>query len=223
MADIADELRVGSPFDPDHTLLLVPRDIALPHELEYAQHLAVAIEEAARALEGRTLALFTSHTAMRDVAARLGSLDDAGVAVLTQGVDGSRRSLLERFRAGRSVLLGVRSFWEGVDLPGDLLQCVVVARLPFEVPDDPLVEGRAERYDDPFREYLLPQAALRLRQGIGRLIRTTTDRGVILLCDRRIITRDYGPTLLASLPTGRVRRITLAEIGPAVAHHCSSV
>ena len=223
VADIADELRVGSPFDPDHTLLLVPRDIALPHELEYAQHLAVAIEEAARALDGRTLALFTSHAAMRDVAARLGSLDDAGVAVLTQGVDGSRRSLLERFRAGRSVLLGVRSFWEGVDLPGDLLQCVVVARLPFEVPDDPLVEGRAERYEDPFREYLLPQAALRLRQGIGRLIRTTSDRGAILLCDRRIITRDYGPTLLASLPTARVRRITLAEIGPAVAQHCASV
>ena len=220
VADIADELRVGSPFDPEHTLLVVPADIALPHEPDYAEHLAIAIEEAARALDGRTLALFTSHAAMRDVAARLGALDDAGIAVLTQGVDGSRRSLLERFRAGRAVLLGARSFWEGVDLPGDLLQCVVVARLPFEVPDDPLVEGRSERYDDPFREYQLPQAALRLRQGVGRLIRTTTDRGVILLCDRRILTRDYGPTLLASLPGGRARRTTLAEIGAVVAGHC---
>jgi len=211
---------VGSPFDPEHTLILVPADIALPHEAEYAEHLATAIEEAARALGGRTLALFTSHAAMRDVAQRLGSLEDAGIAVLTQGVDGSRRSLLERFRAGRSVLLGARSFWEGVDLPGDLLQCVVVARLPFEVPDDPLVEGRSERYEDPFREYQLPQAALRLRQGVGRLIRTATDRGVVLLCDRRIITREYGPTLLASLPTGRARRVTLGEVGPAVRAHC---
>lgn len=220
VADLADELRVGSPFDPEHTLILVPTDIALPHEAEYAEHLAIAIEEAARALGGRTLVLFTSHAAMREVASRMGALEDAGIAVLTQGVDGSRRSLLERFRAGRSVLLGARSFWEGVDLPGDLLQCVVVARLPFEVPDDPLVEGRSERYEDPFREYQLPQAALRLRQGVGRLIRTATDRGVVLLCDRRIITKEYGPTLLASLPTGRARRVTLGEVGPAVRAHC---
>jgi DNA polymerase-3 subunit epsilon len=220
VADIADDLLVGSPFDPDHMLLVVPGDIALPHEPDYAEHVAIAIEEAARALDGRTLALFTSHAAMRDVSQRLGALDDAGIAVLTQGVDGSRRSLLERFRAGRSVLLGARSFWEGVDLPGDLLQCVVVARLPFEVPDDPLVQGRSERYEDPFREYQLPQAALRLRQGVGRLIRTTTDRGVIVLCDRRIVTREYGPTLLASLPTSRTRRTTLAELGAVVAGHC---
>jgi len=220
VADVADELLVGSPFDPDHMLLVVPADIALPHEPDYAEHVAIAIEEAARALEGRTLALFTSHAAMRDVSARLGALDDDGIAVLTQGVDGSRRSLLERFRAGRAVLLGARSFWEGVDLPGDLLQCVIVARLPFEVPDDPLVQGRSERYEDPFREYQLPQAALRLRQGVGRLIRTTTDRGVIVLCDRRIVTKEYGPTLLASLPTSRTRRTTLAELGPLVAGHC---
>lgn len=220
VADVADELLVGSPFDPDHMLLLVPDDIALPHEPDYAEHVAIAIEEAARALGGRTMALFTSHAAMRDVSARLGALDDAGIAVLTQGVDGSRRSLLERFRSGRAVLLGARSFWEGVDLPGDLLQCVIVARLPFEVPDDPLVQGRSERYEDPFREYMLPQAALRLRQGVGRLIRTTTDRGVIVLCDRRIVTREYGPTLLASLPTSRTRRVTLAELGPVVARHC---
>ena len=222
VADVADELRVGSPFDPDHMLLVVPGDIALPHEADYAEHVAMAIEEVARALDGRTLALFTSHSAMRDVSQRLGALDDAGIAVLTQGVDGSRRSLLERFRAGRSVLLGARSFWEGVDLPGDLLQCVVVARLPFEVPDDPLVQGRSERYEDPFREYQLPQAALRLRQGVGRLIRTTTDRGVIVIADRRIVTREYGPTLLASLPTSRTWRTTLAELGAVVAGHCLS-
>ena len=220
VADLADELLVGSPFDPEHMLLVVPGDIALPHEPDYAEHVAIAIEEVARALDGRTLALFTSHAAMRDVSARLGALDDAGIAVLTQGVDGSRRSLLERFRAGRAVLLGARSFWEGVDLPGDLLQCVVVARLPFEVPDDPLVQGRSERYEDPFREYQVPQAALRLRQGVGRLIRTTTDRGVIVLCDRRIVTKEYGPTLLASLPTARARRVTLAELRPLVARHC---
>jgi DNA polymerase-3 subunit epsilon/ATP-dependent DNA helicase DinG len=221
VADIADSLRVGSPFDhAAQSVLLVPSDIALPHEAEHAEQVAEAIDDIARALDGRTLALFTSHVALREVAAHLAPLEDAGIAVLVQGVDGSRRALLERFAAGRAVLLGTRSFWEGVDLPGDLLRCVVVARLPFDVPDDPLVEGRAERYDDPFREYQLPQAALRLRQGVGRLIRTKSDRGAIVVLDRRLITRDYGPTLLASLPPAKVQRVPRASLAALVAEHC---
>ena len=137
-----------------------------------------------------------------------------------QGVDGSRRALLERFAQGRAVLLGTQSFWEGVDLPGDMLRCVVIARLPFSVPDDPLVQGRAERYDDPFRDFQLPQAALRLRQGFGRLIRTKTDYGAVVLLDRRVTAKDYGEVLLASLPDARTESIGLDGIGARVRAWC---
>jgi DNA polymerase-3 subunit epsilon/ATP-dependent DNA helicase DinG len=179
------------------------------------------VGDVARALGGRTLVLFTSHAAMREVRAQLAGLEDTGIAVLTQGVDGSRRAILERFAAGGSVLLGTQSFWEGVDLPGDQLRCVVIAKLPFPVPDDPLIQGRSERYDDPFREYQLPLAALRLRQGYGRLIRSKTDRGAVVLLDRRVILQDYGPTFLASLPAVRVQRIPSEGIGVIVAEHCA--
>jgi Rad3-related DNA helicase len=157
---------------------------------------------------------------MRDAAARLGALESDGLAVLTQGIDGSRRALLERFTQGRAVLLGTQSFWEGVDLPGDILRCVVIARLPFSVPDDPLVQGRAERYDDPFVEFQLPQAALRLRQGFGRLIRTKTDYGAVVLLDRRVVTKDYGEVLLGSLPDARTEHLPLDGIAARVAAWC---
>jgi len=164
--------------------------------------------------------LFTSHAALRDAAARLGALESEGLAVLTQGIDGSRRALLERFTQGRAVLLGTQSFWEGVDLPGDVLRCVVIARLPFSVPDDPLVQGRAERYDDPFVQFQLPQAALRLRQGFGRLIRTKTDYGAVVLLDRRVVTKDYGEVLLDSLPDARTEHLPLDAIAERVSAWC---
>src|SRR5207253_1624126 len=151
IVDVGEALAVGSPFDHQRQALLVlPTDVALPGEEPFVEETARLIEDVARTLDGRTLVLFTSHASLRDVSARLGALESEGLAVLTQGVDGSRRALLERFAQGRAVLLGTQSFWEGVDLPGDVLRCVVIARLPFSVPDDPLVQGRAERYDDPF-------------------------------------------------------------------------
>ena len=222
VSDIAGSLRVGSPFDhAKQAVLIVPSDIALPHDEHFAEEAAAIVSDVARALNGRTLVLFTSHAAMREVGARLAHLEDVGIAVLTQGVDGSRRAILERFAAGGAVLLGTQSFWEGVDLPGDQLRCVIIAKLPFPVPDDPLVQGRSERYDDPFREYQLPLAALRLRQGYGRLIRSKTDRGAVVLLDRRVILQDYGPTFLASLPAVRVQRIPSDGIGVIVAEHCA--
>ncbi len=222
VSDIAGTLRVGSPFDhASQAVLIVPSDIALPHDEHFAEEAALIVGDVARALGGRTLVLFTSHAAMREVGAQLAGLEDTGIAVLTQGVDGSRRAILERFAAGGSVLLGTQSFWEGVDLPGDQLRCVVIAKLPFPVPDDPLIQGRSERYDDPFREYQLPLAALRLRQGYGRLIRSKTDRGAVVLLDRRVILQDYGPTFLASLPAVRVQRIPSDGIGVIVAEHCA--
>ena len=219
---LAGSLRVGSPFDhANRSMLIVPTDIPLPHDDRFPLEAATIIGDVGRALQGKTLVLFTSHSAMREVAAQLAGLEEYGVAVLTQGVDGSRRAILERFTAGGSVLLGTQSFWEGVDLPGDQLRCVIIAKLPFPVPDDPLIQGRSERYDDPFGEYQLPLAALRLRQGYGRLIRTKRDRGAVVLLDRRVILQDYGPTFLASLPAVRVHRIPGDEIGRMVADHCA--
>ena len=222
VSDLAGTLRVGSPFDhANQAVLIVPSDIVLPHDEQFPHEAATIVADVARAMNGRTLVLFTSHAAMREVGAQLLGLEDSGIAVLTQGVDGSRRAILERFAQGGSVLLGTQSFWEGVDLPGDQLRCVVIAKLPFPVPDDPLIQGRSERYDDPFREYQLPLAALRLRQGYGRLIRTKTDRGAVVLLDRRVILQDYGPTFLASLPAVRVHRVQSDGIGIVVAEHCA--
>ena len=222
VAGLGGTLRVGSPFDhANQSVLIVPSDIPLPHDEQFPLEAATIVADVARALNGKTLVLFTSHSAMREVGAHLAGLEDSGIAVLTQGIDGSRRAILERFAAGGSVLLGTQSFWEGVDLPGDRLRCVIIAKLPFPVPDDPLIQGRSERYDDPFREYQLPLAALRLRQGYGRLIRTKTDRGAVVLLDRRVILQDYGPTFLASLPAVRVHRIPSDEIGVVVAEHCA--
>ncbi len=221
VADVADTLAVGSPFHyPSQATLVIPTDIALPQEETFVADAAAVIAEIARALGGRTLALFTAHGMMRDVAVRLAMLDDANITVLTQGLDGSRRALLERFAVGRAVLLGTQSFWEGVDLPGDQLGCVVVARLPFAVPDDPLVQARAERYEDPFREFHVPQAALRLRQGFGRLIRTKRDRGAVVLLDRRVLTQEYGPVLLSSLPDARLVTVPQDEVAAAVLAWC---
>jgi DNA polymerase-3 subunit epsilon/ATP-dependent DNA helicase DinG len=211
----------GSPFDHQRQALLVlPTDIVLPSEERFIEEAARLIEDVARALDGRTLVLFTSHATLRDTAGRLDSLESSGLAVLAQGIDGSRRALLERFAQGRAVLLGTQSFWEGVDLPGDVLRCVVIVRLPFSVPDDPLIQGRAERYDDPFVEFQLPQAALRLRQGFGRLIRTKTDFGAVVLLDRRVVTRDYGEVLLGSLPDARTEHLPLDGVAARVAAWC---
>jgi predicted DnaQ family exonuclease/DinG family helicase len=219
--DVADVTSVGSPFDHRRQALLVlPDDIALPGDERFAEDAARTIEDVARELGGRTLVLFTAHQSLREVSARLGALEQEGLAVLVQGVDGSRRALLERFAHGRAVLLGTQSFWEGVDLPGDMLRCVVIARLPFSVPDDPLVQGRAERYDDPFAEFQLPQAALRLRQGFGRLIRTKSDYGAVILLDRRIVTKDYGEVLLASLPDARTETLARDAIARRVKQWC---
>ena len=219
--DVAEPLAVGSPFDHQRQALLVlPTDIVLPGEELFIEEAARLIEDVARALDGRTLVLFTSHASLRDAAARLGALESEGLAVLTQGVDGSRRALLERFTQGRAVLLGTQSFWEGVDLPGDVLRCVVIARLPFSVPDDPLVQGRAERYDDPFVQFQLPQAALRLRQGFGRLIRNKTDYGAVVLLDRRVVTKDYGEVLLGSLPDARTEHLPLDGVAARVSAWC---
>jgi DNA polymerase-3 subunit epsilon/ATP-dependent DNA helicase DinG len=121
--------------------------------------------------------------------------------VLAQGIDGTPQRLLSRFlERPETLLLGTSSFWEGVDLAGDVLQVLVVARLPFNVPTDPVFAARSELYENPFNQYAVPQAILRLRQGFGRLIRTKTDRGVAIILDRRILSKGDGRAFMRSLP-----------------------
>jgi ATP-dependent DNA helicase DinG len=163
------------------------------------------LRDLAAASDGGLFVLFTSH---RDVRASAAALRAAGVParwpLLVQGEDG-RDLLLRRFRdAGRAILLGTSSFWEGVDVAGSALRGLLIAKLPFRVPTEPLTaahcEAIAEQGGDPFGEFMLPHAALRLKQGFGRLIRSSTDRGVVVLADPRLVSKAYGRELLESLP-----------------------
>jgi DNA polymerase-3 subunit epsilon/ATP-dependent DNA helicase DinG len=140
------------------------------------------------------------------------------ITLLGQGIDDSSRTrLLESFRRGaRVTLFGTNAFWEGIDVVGDALSCVVVARLPFAVPTDPVYAARAEQFDDPFSEYAVPQAVLRLKQGFGRLIRSRTDRGAVVVLDRRIVTRFYGQVFLRSLPPCSLKQGPAARAGAEV-------
>ena len=201
--------RWDSPFDFAHQAALwIPQDLGEPGSPAFAGHLAAAVWPLLKANRGRAFVLCTSLRGMRDIAQALRSLDTEGLQWLVQG-EAPRAELLERFReaAQASVLVGSASFWEGVDVAGDALSVVVIDKLPFAPPDDPVVQARALAHRqsgrDPFRHDQLPQAALALKQGAGRLIRSETDRGVLVIADARLRTRGYGRQLLASLPPFR--------------------
>ncbi|HSS92437.1 MAG TPA: helicase C-terminal domain-containing protein [Candidatus Dormibacteraeota bacterium] len=199
----AEELILPSPFDFLHqALVCLPTDLPAPEDEDFDLGVERIVAELARRVGGRTLVLFTSHRQLRDVHAALKQrvdLDD--VLILAQGIDGQRRQLLKAFEeAQRPLLLGTSSFWEGIDVPGERLSCVVMVRLPFPVPTDPVFAARAERVRDAFTQLALPQAALRLKQGFGRLIRRSTDRGAVVILDNRILGRDYGKAFLDVLP-----------------------
>ena len=214
----ATELVLTSPFDyRASTLLYIARDVPDPRHAAYLDAVRDAIVGLARALDGRTLALFTSHAAIRGVAPRLREqLEPAGIAVLAQDIDGTANQLVERMKRNpNSVVLGVAAFWEGVDVPGDELSGLVVSRLPFDVPTDPLFAARCEQFEQPFQQYSLPRAALKFRQGFGRLIRTSTDRGVVAVLDSRIFTKSYGTTFIRAIPECTVRHGQVSELGPA--------
>ncbi len=204
----ADELSVGSPFDFSRQARVVIRsDMPDPVSASAAYEAALpeAVLEAVRRTDGGAFVLFTGYGAMRRTAQAVrDELEEDGLEVLVQGEDLERPALLERFRHGASVLFGVSSFWQGVDVPGDALRHVVIARLPFEVPTHPLQRARADRLEregrSAFAELSLPVAALKLKQGFGRLIRSTSDTGMVTILDPRIRTRNYGRYLLASLP-----------------------
>lgn len=204
------EIQVTSPFNyEEQSFLGVIRDLPdpgmVPDEI-YSAEVIPVITEIAKIFTGRTLILFTSHRMLRFVYAGLCSeLEKSDINVLGHNIDGNRTRLIEDFRANpQSVLLGANSFWEGVDLPGDILKCVVIVKLPFTPPSLPLTEARIEKLaaekKDGFTNLLLPQAIIRMKQGFGRLIRSEQDNGVVVLLDRRILEKRYGRKFFKSLP-----------------------
>ncbi len=200
-------LLLPSPFNyEEQALVYVVRDIPRPNAREYVDILSQALVPLAQAAQGRMLVLFTSYAQMDAVARRVRpSLEAAGIRLLLQEEGRSVSSLVQAFRSsGPAVLFGTRSLWEGIDIPGQDLSVLVLTKLPFGVPDDPIHAARAEMYRDPFTEYSLPDAVLAFRQGFGRLIRTRTDRGLVVVFDSRLLHRGYGRTFLASLPPCRV-------------------
>lgn len=200
-----------SPFAYDtQSLLVIPSDIPAPNVDADGHRNAVTriVLDVAESADGGLFVLFTSHREVRQLASELRARGvERRWPLLVHG-DESRDALLSRFReSGRAILLGTASFWEGVDVPGDALRGLVIAKLPFRVPSEPVTAAQCEaitaRGGDAFAEYMLPHASLRLKQGFGRLIRTGTDRGVVVMCDPRIVTKRYGRGLLEALPPAR--------------------
>jgi DNA polymerase-3 subunit epsilon/ATP-dependent DNA helicase DinG len=208
---------IGSPFDyHGSSLLYLPNDLPDPSDRNrYQRAVEQAIIELGAALGGRTMALFTSYQQLKQTASAIAPrLALGNIAVLDQSDGTSRHAMLQHFKtAERAVLLGTRSFWEGVDIPGEALSALVIVRLPFAVPNEPIVAARAETYSDGFAEYSLPEAVLRFRQGFGRLIRTANDRGIVVVLDGRIISKRYGEAFIHALPDPTIELRPLAEVG----------
>ena len=216
----AEEVAVDSPFDfRNSTLLYIVDDIPEPNEQGYQRMVEQGLVALFRATRGRALALFTSYNQLRTTARAITApLAQAGITVYAQGHGLSRNQLLENFRTTeQAVLLGTRSFWEGVDVPGQALSCLVITKLPFSVPSDPIVAARSETFDDAFNEYTVPEAVLLFLQGFGRLIRSRSDRGVVAVFDRRLVSKSYGQVFLTSLPGPTIRRGPLTGLPSAAA------
>jgi ATP-dependent DNA helicase DinG len=204
----AQTLRVGSPFDyAAHARLFIPSRFPKPSEADHPQAVALLAARCARALSGRTFVLTTTLRALQIIGERVRSEFEShgdDIAVLVQG-SASKRALMQQFLAQpRAILIGSQSFWEGIDVPGDALQCVLIDKLPFPPPGDPLVEARVKRLEaegrNAFTEYFVAEAAVSLKQGAGRLIRTETDRGLLAVCDPRMTGMSYGRRLREALP-----------------------
>jgi predicted DnaQ family exonuclease/DinG family helicase len=214
-ADHARELMVASPFNyRESTLVYLADDVPEPGQQGHQKEMQRAIQNLCLATRGRAMVLFTSHNALQNTYRAIKKpLENAGILVLGQRIDGNPRQLVERLRNHEStVLLGTNSFWEGVDIVGDSLSLLVITKLPFSVPSDPVFAARSEMFDDSFINYAVPQAVLRFKQGFGRLIRSSTDSGVCAIFDRRVVGRGYGSLFIDSLPDCTVERGSAADL-----------
>jgi DNA polymerase-3 subunit epsilon/ATP-dependent DNA helicase DinG len=217
-ADTVETLSVGSPFDyKNSTLIFVPEDIPEPTRNGYQKAVERGIIELASALNGRVLVLFTSYTQLRETASNIAPrLALGNIVVYDQATGGNRETLLDSFKStDKAVLLGTKSFWEGVDIPGEDLSGVIIVRLPFAVPSDPIFAARSDTYNNHFQDYAIPDAILRFRQGFGRLIRTRSDRGIVAIFDSRVINKSYGMSFLEALPDCTLKYGALSELAKA--------
>jgi predicted DnaQ family exonuclease/DinG family helicase len=222
--DGGSDLVLGSPFDyKKNALIVVPEDMLEPGAAGFANATADVLIDIAKASTtgdgdgaGRVLGLFTSISALDNARKAITPvLSQLGIRVIAQGADGSPARIMRMLADdGPTIALGTNSLWEGVDLQGASLDALVMARLPFPVPTDPIVAARSEQFDDGFLDYSIPEAVQRFRQGFGRLIRSRTDRGVFVILDNRIVTKNYGVKFQRALPKCTVRRVSTERLLP---------
>jgi DNA polymerase-3 subunit epsilon/ATP-dependent DNA helicase DinG len=218
-AENVETLALTSPFNyRQSTLVFIANDMPDPAERgRYQQAVERALVEVAAALGGRTLALFTSYAQLQQTAQAIRPRLALGdITVYDQLDTSNRQALLESFKTTeKAILLGTKSFWEGVDIPGAALSALALTKLPFPIPTDPVIAARSETYRDPFKDYTLPETILRFRQGFGRLIRNQSDRGVVVLLDKRLMSKSYGQDFLDSLPDCTIQYGGLQSLGDA--------